>query len=185
MKRIQQPSNWQSGYSLIEVMAVLSITAILVGQAQPNLSHLYQIKQANHVSQQLIQLVKLTRSQAVNRSGRVTLCPSQDGEFCSKTWRQGIIVFADNNANGKRSIDEEILTVNNFIPPDSKLIWRAFGGSRYYLQYTSQGRTRSQNGRFSFCPSSNDKRYLQQIIINKPGRPRKAWPHERKLNHCQ
>lgn len=166
-------------------MAALSISAILLSQAQTSLVHLVQFQQANAVSRELIQLVKLTRSHAVNLSSRVTLCPSQDSSTCSKQWQQGIIVFADTNANGKRSEDEELLRASNFIPSGSQITWRAFGGSPYYLQYTSQGRTRSQNGRFSFCPKTADRRYVQQIIINKPGRPRKAFDHERELNHCQ
>lgn len=175
----------QSGYTFIEIMAALSISAILLSQAQPNLAHFFQSQQANAVSRELVQLVKLTRSYAVNRSSRVTLCPSQDSSTCSKQWQQGIIVFADTDANGKRSEDEELLRVSNFLPSDSQLAWRAWGGSRYYLQYTSQGRTRSQNGRFSFCLESAESRYVQQIIINKAGRPRKAFDHERKLDHCQ
>lgn len=175
----------QSGYTFIEIMAALSISAILLSQAQPNLAHFFLSHQADAVSRELVQLVKLTRSQAVNLSSRVTLCPSQDSSTCSKQWRQGIIVFADTDANGKRSDDEELLKASNFIPSDSQLTWRAFGGSPYYLQYTRQGRTRSQNGRFSFCSKSADNRYIQQIIINKPGRPRKALDHERKLDHCQ
>jgi len=172
------------GYSLAELMTVLAITGILASQALPDMSQLYQRAQASHISNQLIQLVQFSRSKAVETKAMIALCPSKSGQSCSKQWQHGIIIFVDQDENGKRDNAEEILLFSDPLPPGSWLDWRAFG-NRNYLQYNALGYTDHQNGRFAYCPAKGGNRFAQQIIINKAGRPRKAGAKELKLKYCQ
>lgn len=173
-----------SGHSLIELLTALAITGALAIQALPDMLQLYQRTLATHISNQLIQLVQFSRNKAVETKAMVALCPSKSGQVCSKQWQHGIIIFVDQDENGKRGKHEEILLFSEPLPPGSWLDWRAFG-NRNYLQYNALGYTDHQNGRFAYCPAKGGNRFAQQIIINKAGRPRKAGPKELKLKYCQ
>lgn len=89
----------QRGFSLIELMVVVSILAISLGLAIPSLAPIFAEKRLNNAADLLTSHLQLARTEAMKRgvNARVTVTPNTNGD-----WSTGWTVFVDttNNANG-------------------------------------------------------------------------------------
>lgn len=160
-------------FSLIELLATLAITGILVAVGVPNLSKLISYNRATASINRIIGIVHLARSEAAKRGITVSLCPKvNDTCGTDSDWHKGILIFADVNSNGNMDEEDSPITVLDSFAPE-RLSWRAWPTSKY-LRFTSRGFMLNQNGSFTYCPADNNSRYARQIIINKTGRPRLA-----------
>lgn len=100
-----RPRRSTAGFTLTELIIVISIVAVMVAFATPSL---VQVMNANRVATEASGFVAdlhYARSEAVRQGVNVTLCPSTNGTQCAggQTWHGGWIIFADPNAN--RSVD--------------------------------------------------------------------------------
>ena len=165
------------GFTLTELLISLLITAVLVSATAPTLTHLYRAAKANTTRAELAALLNFARYTALVRRQTVTLCPATADLSCGEDWSAGIIVYLDSDEDGRRAEHEEILRVSPPLEAGSQLTWRAFR-RKPYLQFTSSGVTRAQNGRFSYCPPGGEKAYWRQLIVHKTGRARPASTRE-------
>ena len=100
-----RPLPRRRGYTLTEVLVVVAITGILAAFAVPSFN---QFSQKTLVEKQVSSLnsaIRLTRSEAVKRGQRVTLCPSLDPESVAPQcagagadWSRGWVIFTDEGA---------------------------------------------------------------------------------------
>jgi len=172
-KQISPAPHKQNGLTLLELIIALSISAILISLALPSFTALIENNRANTSINRMVSALHYARTQAINHGKSVTLCPLQNSEICGQTWRQGLLIFIDNNRDGQHQTNETILQSGSPFPAGSQISWAAFGSNRY-LRFTHEGYTANQNGRFTYCPKSRNNYYARQIIINKNGRPRQA-----------
>lgn len=164
----------EKGFTLVELLVVLAITSFLAGFAIPSLNQLIEHNQAATGINWIIKGIRFTRHSAVTSGTMVTICPSRNGQNCGGKWHEGTIVFKDRNADGRVNGKDEVLHRFMFPVEGATLKWRAFG-NRQYLQMTSMGYTNFMNGNFTYCSADQDPRYSRQIVINMPGRVRKAY----------
>ncbi len=157
------------GFNLIELMIVLTLIAVLINLGLPALSKTIEHNQAKVVINEINRAITLTRFTAINNGVITTLCRSKNGENCGGQWHEGFIVFTDRNADRVINGDDRLVRVFSELTSSGTLKFRAFQ-NKQYLQMTPQGFTNYQNGNFTFCPSSNDPRLAQQVIINQSGR---------------
>lgn len=162
------------GWTLIELLIVLAIASILMGLMVPSFSDLVRRNQAATAINWIVGAIRFSRHSAVTHGTMVTICPSTDGLACGGKWHDGTIVFTDANADSIVNGHDEILKRFDFPVDGGTLTWRAFG-NRQYLQLTSMGYTNYMNGNFTYCSENRDPRYARQIVINMPGRVRKAY----------
>jgi type IV fimbrial biogenesis protein FimT len=103
------------GFSLIELMVVITIIAIGLGLALPELSGFARRNQISSGTNELLTAINLARAEAVKRGAAVTVCasatPNSAAATCSGSnqWESGYIVFVDTNVNGTRQAAEELL----------------------------------------------------------------------------
>lgn len=100
-----RPLPRRRGYTLTEVLVVVAITGILAAYAVPSFN---QFSQKTLIEKQVSSLnsaIRLTRSEAVKRGQRVTLCPSLDPESvvpqcagAGADWSRGWVIFTDEGA---------------------------------------------------------------------------------------
>ncbi|RFA30393.1 hypothetical protein CAI21_07055 [Alkalilimnicola ehrlichii] len=92
----------QQGVTLIEVMTALVVLAILLSTAVPALGRLRADNQLVAVLNLFSGSMQLARSQAVTRSVRTVLCPSDNGSACADVpyWELGWIGFEDPSGSG-------------------------------------------------------------------------------------
>ena len=159
------------GFTLIEALTVLAVSAILLGSMVPSLTHMLNRSRATVAHNWLIGSIMFARQTAISYGSLVTLCPSFNGSQCGGNWHDGTIVFIDRNRNARVDPKDTIVKRFNFPIEGATISWRSFRNRRY-LQLTSMGYTNFQNGNFVYCSADQDPRYRRQIVINMSGRAR-------------
>lgn len=108
--------NKTKGFTLIELLVTLAVAAIIATIAVPGFSELMRSNRAVTDVNKLVTALNYTRSEAVRRGERVTLCPSSDGSSCAAgtDWVDGWIAFSDPDASGAPAADgSDLLRVWN------------------------------------------------------------------------
>jgi prepilin-type N-terminal cleavage/methylation domain-containing protein len=92
----------EAGLTLVELLVTIAVLGVLLGIGIPAFGGLAQDNRLSTTTNRLVGALHLTRSEAVRRNARVTICSSADGEYCATEggWEQGWIVFVDTGATG-------------------------------------------------------------------------------------
>lgn len=105
----------EKGFTFLELMITLAISAILLGLAIPSLQSWHGDSAIVSTTNDFVTSVHTARSAAVTRGAKVGMCPSTDpndtNAVCSAgtAWTKGWIVFVDDNENGTREAPAEEL----------------------------------------------------------------------------
>jgi type IV fimbrial biogenesis protein FimT len=88
-----------SGFTLIELMVVVTIVGVIMLVAAPSYNTLTERTRLKSYANELVSSFYLARSEAIKRNDTMTLCVSTDGIKCTGggEWEQGWIVFDDND----------------------------------------------------------------------------------------
>ncbi len=159
------------GFTLIEVLVTLAVVSIGLRLAFAGLHPLLVENRLAVRVNALAGMLQMARSEAISRNRQVVICHSTDGETCDRVadWTDSWLVFVDENRDRQRDADETVVAFKQAPENGTRAIYRAFG-SRHYLAYRPDGRTRT-NGTFTVC----DPRYPElnrALIVTKSGRPR-------------
>ena len=154
-------SSRAAGFTVLELMISISIIGIILALAMSSFDDLIKRHQANEAVHDMAAIIAYVRSEAIKKSQVVTLCKSADELSCGGDWSDGWLIFVDNNKDGSRSLDEELIRTGH-------------AAQNYVLSYSAFGYTLSQNGTFKLCPASRNNRYARAVIISKTARTRMA-----------
>lgn len=164
--------NYQSqrGFTLVELITVVSLLAIFASIAVPAFAAFVERNESETLRQQVLANLSQARTQAVIDRSSTRLCGSADGVQCDGAWSKGMLIVA---ASSDRA---------SYTPFASRqtLQWRG-AKSTDELIYLSNGTTRMSNGRFVSC--STDAKVTWQIVISLQGRPRMVTGLERDQSH--
>lgn len=101
------------GFTLIELMATIAISVILITIGIPGFSTLIGNQVLSAEAREFSMSLALARSQAITRKERIVLCKSTNQRFCSTSdtvhWEDGWILFVDEEPYGQRQTGERIL----------------------------------------------------------------------------
>lgn len=166
--RIRRP---MAGYTVSDLLITLAVAGILLSlSATTGLTLVLSNQQTTRVNA-LVADLALARSEAIKRSGTVTICQSSTGVDCTRgnTWHQGWIVFSDPDDSQTVNPGEQVLRVRQAFGSGSIL----FDGSLsadHYVRYEATG-LGWPNGTFTFC-DMRGAQGAKSVVLNRIGRPR-------------
>ena len=162
----------QLGFTIIELLVVITIMSLMFSMAAPAFSSLVQRYQVRGEVDQFISLLAVARQTAISKGVVVTVCPkhSSEKDRCGSrnAWHLGTLVFED--LNGNRLMDGTDALIAGTAPLEHNTVqWRAFR-NRSYLRFNPTGLTDWQNGHFLFCPVNQQANLIRQLVLNYAGR---------------
>lgn len=101
----------RNGFTLIELMIVLSIASILTFQIVPSFARLIQSMRISTAVSNMERTLRIARSAALLRREPIRICPSEDGYWCSNNndWSTGWITYVDRNGEATRNPEDNII----------------------------------------------------------------------------
>ncbi|MEO6353476.1 MAG: GspH/FimT family pseudopilin, partial [Burkholderiaceae bacterium] len=160
------------GFSLIELMVVLSIAAILMGIAVPSFRTLIQNQRMTTNVNDFFAAINLTRSEALQRGVRVDMVAAGDGS----NWSNGWIVFVDENSDQTLNSNEKLIFTHEAVP-NGISVTSTVPGTRLAIGFNATGSIKldgNQKGcTVSFALDAEDKK---RIKLNFLGRPKVCDP---------
>ncbi len=173
---MKQSNTWQTknkasyGFTLVEVLVVLSISAIIIGAATPSFMNIIANNRVAMASNELITTLNLAKAEAVRSGMDTVLCASQTASQCSDSanWSDGLILFQDNDNDGIISNNERIIKV---MPASNDSLQFAYIlDNTKKINFKANGRI-NLNGHFCF-KNSYAENNSRAVIITQTGRIR-------------
>ena len=163
----------QDGFTLIELMIAVALTALLMSMAVPAMDIFVSNARQSGAINDFVSSMHLARSTAITTNTRVTLCPSANGVTCEVIgWDRGWIVFADLDSDQIVDLNETITSktegINNLSIESAEFA--------NFLLYRPNGRVMNaaingSAGEFTVCDNRGSD-HAKVMIIELSGRPR-------------
>jgi type IV fimbrial biogenesis protein FimT len=173
-KNFHRYANDSRGFTLLEMMIVVSIAGILLAIGVPSFRSMIQSQRMVAATNEFFAAILLTRSEAIERGGRVDLVPADAND-----WNKGWVVFVDANDNQRPDRGEQIIFSHGPVSRDVVVQSVLTDSKSKYLSYNGSGRTHtnasSMTPQFGHLSFTTDE-HARKIIINFLGRPRICNP---------
>lgn len=186
-----------AGFTLIELIVVLTIAGVLLGVALPSFRSFVANNRLSAQSNELLGDLHFARSEAIRRGTRITICKSSNPTAASPTcdastsnpWTTGRVIFIDGGTVG--TIDtaapaDEILRVRGSLEGSNRLLGDSNNGSPIRIIYRETGITESLASLAGLASSVSDAQlrlcdlrgatFGRAIVISLTGRARVTSP---------
>lgn len=168
------------GFSLLELIITLLIISLLVSLAMPNFMSRIQDDRLTSQINEFAAALYLTRSEAIKRGGRVTMCKSAESAESAECttdggWEQGWLIFEDNNSNATFDKDKEDLIIKHE-PLYQNLQLRGNTSVEDYISYTASGHVKKITnaimiGSLTLCDNRTDPAVnMKRLLLIASGR---------------
>lgn len=143
--------HFMGGFTLTELIAVLTVLGILVGIAAPPLNTFVHSNRLVSITNDLVADFSLARNEAIKRSRATGVCKSSDGTSCTNTgtWASGWIVFVDTNDSGGWSAGDEVIRFHEALAKITVPIAAADS-----VLYNRMGSITAGTGAYTICSSA-------------------------------
>jgi type IV fimbrial biogenesis protein FimT len=151
------------GFTLIELMMVLTIAGVLAALAAPAMNTFIQSNRLATTTNDFIAALNLARSEALKRGTNAGICKSDNGSTCTATgtWSSGWIVFVDgdNSGAGAWTASDSLVRAH-----ESLATGTAITGSDAIL-YNRQGQALNAPALYIVCNSNTRKSRIVNIGV--------------------
>lgn len=146
-----------SGFTLLELLLVLAVTAVLAALATPSFRGLWVKRAVQAAAEALVTDLRYARSEALKRAVQVSVCRSGNGTTCMPdgAWAEGWIVFVDRSEKGVVDPGDEVLRVQSR-PPG--------------LESMASNNPQYDHASFTYEPTGLAKAATQTFILTPAGR---------------
>lgn len=177
------PGTEKNGFTLVEMMVTVAILGILLAVGVPSYQNFILNSRMTTQANDFLTTLNYTRSEAVKRNTRVTMCKSSNGTTCEVTaitaatasWKTGWIIFGDGNTAGILDGDDTILRVQGALSGGGDLLGNA--NVINYVSYVGNGHSQlanggMQGGTFSLCSPVTTGSSRNIVLTDSTGRVR-------------
>lgn len=165
-KKQVKRSRFERGMTLLEMLITLAISAILLTVVAPSVQQIVASNKTVSEINELSSVLRFARFTAIEQSSNVVVCPTSDFAECSTNWNQAKIAFIDDNGNGDRDTNEDILSsataiqsANSMTGPSASIVFFENGGANASVSV-------------QVCPSDDDTKQAKALNITLQGRVR-------------
>lgn len=175
--QIRAPQKRNDGFTLMEVMVVLSIVAILAGLALPSFTPTIERWRVRQAVESMTSTIYFSRSEAIKRGGKVGVQKtSNNTNGCTlagtnQEWGCGWFVFVDIDDNGRWKSGEEILQTIS-IPNNINVIHNGGGTNIKVDRYGKMSGLNAKGFTFSPEPTGVSSPATRGICMASGGRIR-------------
>lgn len=161
---ITSNSQYQRGVTLFELMIGLAIVGVVLIVAVPAAQSIIIKNRIVAEINEMSGIIQYARATAVDEQVSTLVCPSANFSTCTTDWSQVKMVFADEDGNGARSGDEEILVATSLL------------SSNNYATGPGQAIVFSPNGSANVlstilvCHKDKDATFARELTITPQGR---------------
>lgn len=173
----------KNGFTLVELLVTVAILGILLAVGIPSFQGLILNSRMTTQANEFLTILNYTRSEAIKRNTRVTVCKSSNGTTCAisasteatASWRTGWIVFVDGGTAGILDGGDSILRVQGALSGGGDLMGNA--NVINYVSYVANGHSQlanggMQGGTFSLCSSVATGSSRNIVLTDSTGRVR-------------
>ncbi len=180
----------QKGFTLIELMIALVITAILLGVGIPSFTQAMKNSRISANYNIVAQALYIARSEAVKGSDIITVCPRAPGDVnkCGSDWTDGLLVYVDNipEVTGSTPVlgaEDEVLYSQSELKKGATL--SAFAkinrtdsaaSPSTVIRYEPTGETDWANGYFRVCDDDRGAEFSKVLNVVVTGDIRSGRP---------
>jgi type IV fimbrial biogenesis protein FimT len=164
----------EAGFTLIEAMTVLAITALTLTLGFPALSGALERTRVATTLHHLTADMAMARSTALMRREQVVVCPRvAGGSRCApgSDWSHGWLVFVDADGNRQPDQDTDLLRATDAPARDRSLLY--LPSTRAFLRYQVDGRSAHSNLSVNVCSRGL---LAAKVVVNNHGRVRSERP---------
>lgn len=154
----------QKGVTLIELMIGLVIVGVVLTVALPAAQSIINKNRIVAEINEISGIIQFARVNAVDEQLETIVCPTADFTTCSTNWNQVKMVFGDEDGNGERGSDEDILAATSLISDNNYV-----NGPSQSIQFFPNGSADSQS-LILICHKDKDAIYARQLTITAQGR---------------
>ena len=137
-----------TGFTLIEMLIVVALTAIILMLAAPSLNFTSTTASLDAMSKSIDKDIALARSQALSSGRYVTMCLTNASNECATSELEGQIIFIDMNSDGVYDSGTDKTIAKNLLN-NSKF---TVTPSQTSFSFTPMGKPTSA-GTISLCPN--------------------------------
>ena len=134
------------GFTLVELLAGLAITGVLLSLALPSLARLIAEQKLLGEARRIEEGITHARSEAIKRNAHVVICATSATLACGDAhhWHEGWVLFADTDGNAEVDAGDSVLGRDGPSPPGVTVV-----GNRpveQYLRFNYMGQARMVSG---------------------------------------
>ncbi len=162
-----------AGFSLIELLGCISISAALLFSVIPQLDFMLTSSMLETRVNSLSRALKEAKLAAIKYNSEIVICSLQPSQFscvddinAPEVWSEGWIVFEDKNSNKRFDGKERLILSDRFDSSQCQLLWNRGGSLSYYRFGVLKG---ARAGSFKITCG----KLQTQLVINWVGRVRK------------
>ncbi|MEP5568059.1 MAG: GspH/FimT family pseudopilin [Halioglobus sp.] len=166
------------GFTLVELLIVLSIISVLVTVVAPGMQRFIDSVYVRQYVSELMTDIVFTRSEAIKRNRRIRMCPSpmaMSGKAeCAGVFADGWVVFVDSDGDRVLGGDEDVLRISSGLDRKYSLTNRAgTRDAKEIITYWPDGSSR-RNRTLMVCARGDPSVENWSVVMNLFGRPRMA-----------
>ena len=152
------------GFTLIELIITIVIASVLLTLALPAMQGFVENNRVKLTVGQLADSLNYARSEASKLRFPVSVCARSTNESCAggATWDGGWLVFTDDDGNGAKDGNNEVLRVVDSLPENITLLTSGFATPNH-VRYSATGEL-NVSGRFKICSNRTGFENISRAI---------------------